>query len=84
MEEHKFHIKLSGFDEHFAESVRLLGLFMQHVEADDKQLKQLVNEEKVAAKSFFKSSEAEALFQKVKFGNGSSKLTKLSLKEVNT
>ena len=82
MEEHKFHIKLSGFDEHFAESVRLLGLFMQHVEADDKQLKQLVNEEKVAAKSFFKSS--EALFQKVKFGNGSSKLTKLSLKEVNT
>lgn len=84
VEEHKFHIKLSGFDEHFAESVRLLGLFMQHVEADDKQLKQLVNEEKVAAKSFFKSSEdvAEALFQKVKFGNESSKLTKLSLKEV--
>lgn len=84
VEEYKFHIKISGFDENFTETLRLAGLFMEHVKADEKQLKQLVNEAKVADKSFFKSSEdvADALFQWVRFGGESSKLTKLSLKEI--
>lgn len=84
VEEHKFHINVSGFDEHFVETVALVGRFMKRVKADERQLKQLIDEEKVASKSFFKSSDdvSEALFQKVRFGEKSLKLTKLSLKEV--
>lgn len=84
VEEHQFHIKVSGFDNYFDETVALVGEFMRRVKADEKQLKQLTNEEKVASKSFFQSSDdvSEALFQKVRFGDKSSKLTKLSLKEV--
>lgn len=84
VDEHKFYIKLSGFDEHFSETVALVGEFMRRVKADKQQLKQLVNEEKVTSKSFFQSSDdvSEALLQKVRFGEKSSKLTKLTLKEI--
>lgn len=79
-----FTIKVTGFDAHFNETLALVGDFMRHAKADDKKLRQIVDDAKVAEKAFFKSSEyiAEALLEKVRFGNRSRFLTKLSLPEI--
>lgn len=84
VDDKRFVIEVSGFEGKMDETLRLLGDFMQHAKADEKQLKQVVNEEKVARKAFFKSSDdvARALLHKVKFGERSEYLTKLSLAEV--
>ena len=80
----RFVIEVSGFEDKIDETLRLVGDFMQSVRADEKQLKQVVNEEKVSRKSFFESSDdvARALLHQVKFGDKSEYLTKLSLQEV--
>lgn len=79
-----FTLKVTGFDSCFDETMALVGHFIEHVKADDKKLKQVVDEEKVIQKAFFKSSDdvASALLHKVKYGDKSSYLTKLSLTEV--
>ena len=79
-----FRILLNGFDAHLTETVALLGDFLRHAKPDEKKLHQLIDEEKVAEKSLFHSSEnvAEMLLKKVMYGDASRYLTKLSLGEV--
>ena len=79
-----FRILLNGFDAHLTETVALLGDFLRHAKPYEKKLHQLIDEEKVAEKSLFHSSEnvAEMLLEKVMYGDASRYLTKLSLGEV--
>lgn len=83
-DKNRFILKVTGFDSHFDETMELVGNFIKHVKADDKKLKQVVDEEKVIQKAFFKSSDdvAGALLNKVRYGDKSTYLTKLSLSEV--
>lgn len=79
-----FFMRITGFDKHFKETVQLAGDFIRHVKADDKQIRQVINDAKVTEKAFFESSDniANALLEKVKYGEQSRFLTKLSLSEV--
>lgn len=60
------------------------GDFLRHAKPDDKKLRQIVDEAKVTEKSLFNSSEnvADMLLEKVKFGEQSRYLTKLSFAEI--
>lgn len=80
----QFIIRITGFDNHFKETIKLAGDFILHVKADDKQMRQVVNDAKVTQKAFFQSSDniANALLEKVKYGEQSRYLNKLSLSEV--
>lgn len=80
----QFTMRIIGFDNHFEETIRLAGDFLAHVKADDKQIRQVINEAKIAEKAFFESSDniAAALLEKVKYGEQSRFLRKLSLSEV--
>lgn len=80
----QFIVRITGFDNHFSETIKLAGTFMTHVKADNKQIRQVVNDAKVAQKAFFQSSDnmANALLEKVKYGDRSRFLNKLSLLEV--
>ncbi len=80
----QFFMRITGFDKHFKETVQLAGDFIRHVKADDKQICQVINDAKVTEKAFFESSDniANALLEKVKYGEQSRFLTKLSLSEV--
>ncbi|MDR1344987.1 MAG: insulinase family protein [Tannerellaceae bacterium] len=80
----RFIIKISGFDTNFDATVALVSSFMQHAKAENKKMKQLVDEEKVVKKTFYKSTDnmAQALLEKVKNGEKSSYLNKLSLQEI--
>lgn len=82
--ERDFKIKLSGFDRSLDETLALLAHFMQHVKPDNKKLRQIVDEAKVMEKAFFKSSDnmAKALTEKIKYGDRSTYLNKLSLGEI--
>lgn len=83
-DKNSFTLRVTGFDSQFNETMALAEDFVNHVKADDKKLKQVVDEEKVMRKAFFKSSDdvATALLHKVKYGKESAYLTKLSLSEV--
>lgn len=48
----QFVIRITGFDNHFKETVLLAGDFITHVKADDKQIRQVVNDAKVTEKLF--------------------------------
>ena len=80
----QFFMRITGFDKHFKETVQLAGDFIRHVKADDKQIRQVINDAKVNEKAFCESSDniAYALLEKVKYGEQSRFLTKLSLSEV--
>lgn len=80
----QFFMRITGFDKHFKETVQLAGDFIRYVKADDKQIRQVINDAKVTEKAFFESSDniANALLEKVKYGEQSRFLTKLSLSEV--
>lgn len=79
-----FVIKVSGFDNHFNETLKLVGEFMRHVKADDKQIRQVVNDAKIMERTFFESSDnvASAVMEMVKFGDRSRYLRKPSLSEI--
>lgn len=79
-----FKIQITGFDSNFDKTLALVADFMRHPKADDKKLRQIVDEAKITEKAFFKSSDnmAAALLEKVKFGAQSRYLTKLSLSDV--
>ncbi|MDR1556111.1 MAG: insulinase family protein [Tannerellaceae bacterium] len=83
-DDNRFVIKVSGFDANFNETTALVSSFMQHVRAEDKKMKQLADEEKVMKKTFYKSTDnlATALLEKVKNGDKSSYLNKLSLQDI--
>lgn len=80
----QFVIRIIGFDNQFKETILLAGDFITHVKADDKQIRQVVNDAKVTEKAFFESSDniANALLEKVKYGERSRYLRKLSLSEI--
>lgn len=80
----QFIIRITGFDNHFEETVKLAGDFIMHVKADNNQISQVINEAKVTEKAFFESSDniANAMLEKVKYGEQSRYLKKLSLSEI--
>ena len=79
-----FIIHISGYDNHFDETLVLVGNFMKNAKADKKQLKQIRNNEQLEKHSFFKSGDmiANAILEKVMYGNSSRYLTKFSYPEV--
>jgi predicted Zn-dependent peptidase len=84
VDNNRFLIKISGFDENFSETITLVSSFLQNVKPEDKKMKQLVDEEKVMKKTFFKSTEslAQALLEKVRYGEKSLFLNKYSLGDI--
>lgn len=79
-----FSIEISGFDQHLAATLELVGAFMRCPKSERKKLHQIVEEEKVTQKAFVKSSEnmAKALLERVKYGVNSRYLLKQRLSEV--
>jgi len=79
-----FCIKVIGLDNHLDETMKLVGHFMKHVKDDNKKLHPIVDDAKVMEKALFKSSEniAMTLLEKIKFGDKSRFLTKLSLSDI--
>lgn len=82
-ENDRFIIRTTGFDEHFDATLQLLDDFLSNVMPEKKKLKQLIGEEKINGKAFFKSGDqvAEALLERVKYGDRSRYLTRLSYGE---
>jgi predicted Zn-dependent peptidase len=80
----RFIVGISGFDDNFDRTLSLVSSFMQRPKAEDKKMKQLIDEEKVVRKTFYKSTDniAQALTEKVKNGRLSSYLNKLTLREI--
>lgn len=79
-----FAMKVTGFDNHIDETMELVGDFIRHAKADDKKLRQIVDDAKVSEKAFFKSGDnvASALLEQVKYGDQSRYLRKLSLSQI--
>lgn len=79
-----FVMKVTGFDNHIDETMELVGDFIRHAKADDKKLRQIVDDTKVSEKAFFKSGDnvASALLEQVKYGDQSRYLRKLSLSQI--
>lgn len=79
-----FILRITGFDNHIDETIALAGDFLLHAKADDKKIRQLVDEAKVARQAFVKSNDnvANALLEKVKYGDASRFLKKLSLQQI--
>ncbi len=79
-----FVMKVTGFDNHIDETMELVGDFIRHAEADDKKLRQIVDDAKVSKKAFYKSGDnvASALLEQVKYGDQSRYLRKLSLSQI--
>ena len=80
----EFLLIVNGFDDHFAETMALVGDFTRNVKADEKKMRQIVDEAKVSEKSILTSnnSMAKVMLEKVKFDTASRFLTKMSLPEV--
>lgn len=79
-----FVMKVTGFDNHIDETMELVDDFIRHAKADDKKLRQIVDDAKVSEKAFFKSGDnvASALLEQVKYGDQSRYLRKLSLSQI--
>lgn len=79
-----FVMKVTGFDNHIDETMELVGDFIRHAKADDKKLRQIVDDAKVSEKAFFKSGDnvASALLEQVKYSDQSRYLRKLSLSQI--
>lgn len=79
-----FVMKVTGFDNHIDETMKLVGDFIRHAKVDDKKLRQIVDDAKVSEKAFFKSGDnvASALLEQVKYGDQSRYLRKLSLSQI--
>lgn len=79
-----FVMKVTGFDNHIDETMKLVGDFIRHAKADDKKLRLIVDDAKVSEKAFFKSGDnvASALLEQVKYGDQSRYLRKLSLSQI--
>ncbi len=81
---HNFRLRISGFDEQFDATLALVSEFTEQVKPEKKKRKQVVDEEKVTRKAFFKSGDdlAAAILEKVKYGDRSLYLNKPSLAEI--
>ena len=79
-----FTISISGFDDSFEETFQLVNHFLSDLKPDKSKLKKLTKEKKLEDKAIRKSPDeiSKAIAEKVKFGNASDYLTRLSLKEL--
>ncbi|MDH6304553.1 putative Zn-dependent peptidase [Parabacteroides sp. PF5-5] len=82
--DNQFSIKISGFDANFNETLALVSSFIQAPKAEKKKYNQLLDEEKLLKKAFYKSTDniAHALAEKVRTGKRSIYLNKLSLSDI--
>ena len=80
----KFVIEITGFDRNFDSTMVIVGDFLKNVKADKKKMKQVVNEKRVGEKAEKESSDnvGEALLDKVRYGDKSDYLNRLSLSEL--
>lgn len=78
-----FIMHISGFDSNIRETLSLMEELMQNVKVEKRNMRQLKDEMKVADKAFYNSNDslADALFEKVVFGEQSRYLIKPSLEE---
>ncbi|MDO9153828.1 MAG: insulinase family protein [Paludibacter sp.] len=83
-EKNSFTIHVSGFDLHFDETLALVGNFMKNVSPDAKKLKKVVDEIRINNKTEQQSPDniAAALLDKVRYGNQSEYLNRLSIAEL--
>lgn len=79
-----FSIRIIGMENHFDETMEWIGHFMRQVKADNKKLNSIVDDQKMMEKALFKSNEsmAHVLLEKVKYGERSRFMNKLSLGEI--
>lgn len=78
-----FTMEVHGFDRNFESTMTLVGYYIGHVQADPKIMKQVVDAIKVRNKTIKGSNDelVNALLEKVCYGEKSSYLNRLSLKE---
>ena len=83
-ENDKFIVQISGFDKNFNETLSLISGFMKHVKADSKKMKQVVDDAKLRYKAIKRSPDelADALLNKVRYGDKSEYLNRLSVSEI--
>lgn len=76
-------VTLMGFDSQFVPALRLLRSFLDSAAVDDAKLRVCRKELKLDRRSFLKENAniADAVYQKVAFGDSSSFLTRLTVKE---
>ncbi len=79
-----FTVSVTGPDENFDAITALVGNFMRQAKADPKQMKKVVDAEKISRKGMEESNDeiADALREKTIFGANSTYLTRNSLKQV--
>lgn len=79
-----FTISVSGFDNSFEETFKLVSHFLTNLKPDKSKLKKLTKEKKLEDKAIKKSPDdlSKAIAEKVKFGDKSDYLTRLSLSEL--
>lgn len=80
----QFTITVSGFDDNFEETFKLVSHFLTNLKADKSKKKKLVKESSVEDKAIKKSPDdlSKAMAEKVKYGDNSKYLTRLSTKEL--
>ena len=85
-ENNYFVITVTGFDQKAAETLQWVHTFFNHVQADPKKMKPILDNKKVENKSFLKtpSNTMQALMQKVLYGQESKYLRQLSLSKIKS
>lgn len=80
----EFTISVSGFDNAFEETFGLVTHFLTSLDADKSKLKKVIKERSLEDKATKKSSDelSKAMAERVKYGDNSKYLTRLSLKEL--
>lgn len=79
-----FSISTEGFDNAFEETFKLICHFLYNLKPDKSKLKKLTKEKKLEDKAIRKSPDelSKAIAEKVKFGEASDYMTRLSIKEL--
>ena len=80
----QFTVSVSGFDNAFDEIFNLVTHFLTNLKADKSKLKKVIKERKLEDKASKKSSDelSKAMVEKVKYGDNSNYLSRLSVKEL--
>ena len=80
----QFTISVLGFDNTFEETFELVTHFLTNLKADKSKLKKLIKEQNVEDKAMRKSPDdlGKAMAEKVKYGNNSKYLTRISTKDL--
>ncbi|MCI6619365.1 MAG: insulinase family protein [Prevotella sp.] len=81
---HSFSVVLSGFDRNFSSTMQLLKTFLSTAKADDRKYRDMLKAFKIGRMAFFKDNGniANAITEKVMFGNKSSYIDHLTLDEL--